>query len=90
MNAYVCHRASLPNTQLASKARRAGLMTSYRMSPTYHYIRARGLGGDGPKDIISSVSAELLSHFVTTASPNRKLKNLRWLNDHCQDKQVYS
>ena len=26
----------------------------------YHYIRARGLGGDGPKDIISSVSAEFV------------------------------
>ena len=36
MDAYVFHRAWLPvaNTQLASKARRAGLMTSYRMSPT--------------------------------------------------------
>ena len=36
----------------------------------YHYIRARGLGGDGPKDIISSVSAE----FVVALRHNRVSK----------------
>ena len=37
---------------------------------SYHYIRARGLGGDGPKDIISSVSAE----FVVALRNNRVSK----------------
>ena len=36
----------------------------------YHYIRARGLGGDGPEDIISSVSAE----FVVALRNNRVSK----------------
>ena len=38
--------------------------------PFYHYIRARGLGGDGPEDIISSVSAE----FVVALRNNRVSK----------------
>ena len=40
------------------------------MLPDYHYIRARGLGGDGPEDIISSVFAE----FVVTLRNNRVSK----------------
>ena len=41
-----------------------------RSPANYHYIRARGLGGDGPEDIISSVSAE----FVVTLRNNRVSK----------------
>ena len=41
-----------------------------KIHSSYHYIRARGLGGDGPKDIISSVSAE----FVVALRNNRVSK----------------
>ena len=37
----------------------------------YHYIRKRGLGGDGPEDIISSCSKSFPSYAVT--SRNYKL-----------------
>ena len=55
----------------------------------YHYIRARGLGGDGPEDIISSVFAE----FVVTLRNNRVSKKIETFvnrNDHCHDKWVRS
>ena len=56
---------------------------------TYHYIRARGLGGDGPEDIISSVSAEFVVALRNNRVSKTKTENLRRPND-CHDKWVRS
>ena len=72
-----------PDTQRCSlSARRCCSSSRSRwISWVYHYIRARGLGGDGPKDIISSVSAEFvvaLRHNRVSKPKTEKLSLAEW------------